>query len=61
MTVFKFQDLTDGNFAFVVSETRKAAVIKLKQKTNFTFKLISKKPLFELEGTWIIYNDILPF
>jgi len=55
--IFKFQDVRDGNFAFVFSDTLENAKIKIKEVTSLKLRYIEYKEPIDL-GTWIIFNKI---
>lgn len=60
MTVYKFQDDVDGNFAFVIANTQDEAKAALEEKTSIPVIFISYQPLENhLPIVWI--NRILPF
>lgn len=60
MYIFKFQDLTDGNFAFILAANRSDAEMKLDSLTTLKYKLVNSKPVEEC-GTWVIFNKIISF
>jgi len=57
MYIFKFQDLTEGNFAFILAPNQVDAEMKLSSLTELKYKLITAKPVDEC-GTWVIFNKI---
>jgi hypothetical protein len=57
MYIFKFQDIVEGNFAFILAPNQSDAEVKLGSLTELKFKLITAKPVTEC-GTWVIFNKI---
>ena len=55
MYIFKFQDVRDGNFAFVFAKDLDEAKIKIKSVTELKLRFISKQ---ETMDSWIIFNKI---
>ena len=61
MRIYKFKDVVDGNYAFVISKNIDEAVNSLKLTTSIDFTLIESRSLEELKRTIIVINQILPF
>lgn len=61
MTVYKFCDKVDGNFAFVAAKSEKTAWEAIKAKTALDVELVETKPIDGIEKPIIFYNKIIAF
>ena len=61
MKLYKFKDLTDGRFAFVLARSKTQAECELKKHTTLKFEFVDFKHVEELEKPIIMFNKILPF
>lgn len=70
MNVYKFQDLFDRNFAFVIAESEEKAGTMLLETTVIPFEMIESKNIediakiqnyYEIHGESIYINNIVAF
>jgi hypothetical protein len=61
MRIYKFQDVADGNFAFVAAAGEEEAQDAIQGHTSIGVKLIESKSLEDLKRPIILINNILPF
>lgn len=61
MRIYKFRDLVDGRYAFVLADSLMSAMKKLNEVTSVKFMLIDEKSPEDLKAPIILRNDILPF
>lgn len=61
MNIYKFQDQTDGNFAFVLATNLQDAIEFLESKTALKFALVEFRPVEQVKTPLLIFNSILPF
>jgi hypothetical protein len=61
MRIYKFRDLVDGRYAFVLAKTPGKANEALEQITSIKFELVGSKSVLEIDKPIIWKNDILPF
>jgi hypothetical protein len=61
MIVYKFQDVVDGRFAFIVAKSQEEAEKTLRNLTSVDFKLVDSKSPNELSRPIVLVNNILPF
>ena len=61
MEIYKFKDLTDGNYCFILAKNKKEAVLRLNKITSINFILKEIKKVEDLKTPLIIFNKILPF
>jgi len=59
--IYKFKDLQDGNYAFILAQNLEQAQKRLEQETGLKFKFVGCKSLDEIGKALVIRNDILPF
>ncbi len=60
MKVYKFKDLIDGRYAFVLAASEKEASERLESLTSIPFEIVDSRWVEKMRPT-IIRNDILPF
>lgn len=58
MRVYKFQDIVDGNYAFVAANSQEEAIEALSKKTAIRFISIESR---DVNIPIVIMNNILPF
>jgi hypothetical protein len=61
MNVYKFQDIVDGRFAFILAKNQGEATKTLQNLTIIGFKFIESKTLKEINMPIVLINKILPF
>jgi hypothetical protein len=61
MKIYKFQDIVDGRFAFIVAKNQGEATKALQNLTSIGFKFIESKTPEELNRPIVLMNTILPF
>ena len=61
MRIYKFQDVVDGNFAFIAAAGEEQAQDAIQGHTSIGVKLIESKSLEDLKRPIILINNILPF
>lgn len=61
MKIFKYKDVIDGHFAFVLAKSEEDASKKLKETTSINFHLVENRVVDQLTEPIIIRNQILPF
>lgn len=61
MKIYKFKDIVDGRFAFIVAKNKGEATKALQNITSIGFKFIESKTPEELNRPIVLMNTILPF
>ena len=61
MRIYKFQDVVDGNFAFIIAKSKSEAIDKLQTLTSIECNFIEDRPMNEHEKPIVLLNQILPF
>ena len=61
MTIWKFKDNVDGNYAFILAKTKDEAAGILMNLTSIPFEYVDKLEPDHIKKPFIILNKILPF
>ena len=61
MKVYKFKDVVDGGFAFIIAKNQGDATKMLQNLTSIPFKFIESKTPEEINRPIVLMNKILPF
>jgi hypothetical protein len=61
MKIYKFKDVADGNFAFIMANSESDAILILERHTSIAFLLVGSKNPSDLNRPIILLNNILPF
>jgi hypothetical protein len=59
--IYKFKDLVDGNYCFILAKNKDIAVGLLIQLTSIPFEFIEAKKVEDIKNPFLIINNILPF
>lgn len=60
MKIYKFKDITDGNYCFVLAASESEARAKVENLTSLEFELVEARSINEVAPI-VVYNTMLPF
>ena len=61
MRIYKFKDVVDGKFAFIIAKSEREASTTLNLLTSIEYKFIKSIPIDEYSKPIVLLNQILPF
>lgn len=61
MCIYKFRDLTDGHYCFILADSKEDAIDFLKEYTALEFEFVESRTIDEIKKPIFVRNDILAF